>query len=189
MLIIFVIIISCIINCSHQLHIDFLDKKLEKNLNIKYIALCSYDPFGSITKAIYIELYKNNIFIVNDVHNNLNIQDTCIYLYIIDTSEIHTTTSVFSDGTEAGYQLILYIHTKLVMPDKSYYPINIKVQRAFMRNSQNALYNNTQEDDIRILMYQEIAEKIIFYINLQYKNFYDKNHIKNNNFVYKDLLH
>lgn len=169
-IIIFVIITMFIVNCSYQLQPNILNEKLQNNNNnITYMVLHSYDPFGSMTRAIRIELYKNKINLLDKVNNDIKIKNTCMCLYIIDASENHITTSVFPDGTEAGYQLILYIKTKLLISDENCYPINIRIHRSFIRNSVNALSNYVQENDIRELMYQEAAEKIVCHINLQYQ--------------------
>lgn len=164
-LIIFMITVVFTVNCSYQLHTDISDKKLKKCCNIKHVIIRSYDPFGLITKAVYIELYKNKINFSDKLNDDLKKQDIYVYLHIINTSEDHITTSVFSDGTEAGYQLILHIHAKLLTSDKKFYPINIQIRRNFIRNSKNTLFNNTQENDIRQLMYQEAAEKLVFYVD------------------------
>lgn len=170
-LFIIIISISFIINCSYQLHTtDCLHEKLKKYHNITHIILYSYDPFSPITRTIYLELCRNNIDVIDNLKNYINIKDTYMYLHIIKVSESHIPNSVFADGTEAEYQLVIHMYAKITMPNKNYYPINIQVHRAFIRNSINALYNDTQENDIRVLMYQEIAEKLIFHIRLQCNN-------------------
>lgn len=184
-----VIITIFILNCSYQLNTNVANKKLKKydnNINVQRLILHSYDPFGAITRAIRTELYNNKINYLDNLTDNLEIQNTCICLYIINTSETHITTSIFSDGTEAGYQLVLHIYTKLLIPHEDYCPINIRVCRTFIRISENALSNDAQENNIRELMYQEAAEKLIFYIVSQYKQFFIKMYYnKNYNFIYK----
>lgn len=171
-LIVIVISVVFIVNCSYRIHnIDCLNEKLKKYHNIKNMILHSYDPLGDLTKSIYIELCKNNIDVLDTKNNYSSKKNTYMYLYIIDASESHITNSVFSDGTEAEYQLVLHVRTKLIMPGKNDYPINIRVHRTFIRNTNNSLYNDIQENDIRILMYQEIAEQLILHIGLQFEKF------------------
>lgn len=173
----FIIIFNIIIivffeNCSYQLYTNISKNISQKKDNdTRLVILHSYDPFGLITEAIRAELYKNKINFLDKINNNLNTKNICMYLYVVSASEHHITTSVFSDGTEAGYQLILNVQINLLISNnKNYYPIDIQVHRAFIKNTKYALPNNIQENDIRKLMYQEIAEKIIFHINLKYKN-------------------
>lgn len=151
-----------ITNCAYQLCTNVSNTKIKKNCNIQYIKFYSYDPYGLMTKIIRTELYKNKI---NILDNHINKQkDKYICLHIINALESHITTSVFPDGTEAGYKLVLHVYAKLLISNKNYYPINIQTHRVFIRNSENILFSNTQENNIRKLMYQEIAEKITFYI-------------------------
>lgn len=169
MVFIFLIFIT---NCSYQLQTDIADKKLKKYQKIPHIMLYSYDPFGDITRAIRTELYINKINFLDNLYDNVEIQNEYIYLYIVDTSESHVTTTVFPDGTEAGYQLVLHIYTKLSISHEICYPVNIHVYRAFIRDPVNILSNDIQEQDMRKLMYQEAAEKIVFNVILQYKKYF-----------------
>lgn len=168
------IIIAIFTNCTYQLCTENPKKIITQYKNQKYILLHSYDPFGLITKTVRIELYKNNIKILDVFNNNLDMSNIYACLHIINASEHYITTSVFTDGSKAGYQLILNVDITLSILNinkENNFPINIQVHRAFIKNFNYPLSNDVQENDMRQSMYQEAAEKIIFYINLQYTNY------------------
>lgn len=165
----FIISIFFSINYSYSLNTNIVTKKLIKyEKNIRSLVLYSYDPFNPITKFIRIELFNNGINVLEDLNDTLKIKNTYMRLSIIDISETYITTSVFPDGTEAGYQLILHVYMQLIMPNKKIYcPLNIQVHRSFIKNPTNILFNDVQENDMRNSMYQEISKKLIIYINEQ----------------------
>lgn len=165
---IFIIYVIFFMNCSNQPNINIAEEKLQKYENIQSLILYSYDPFGPITKFVRIELFNNKINVLENLHDTSQVQDICMCLSIVHSSEIHTTTSVFSDGTEASYQLILHVYMQLIIPNKKIcHSFNIRVYRSFIKNFNNILFNNVQEHDMRNSMYQEVAKKLIIYINKQ----------------------
>ncbi|WP_236840099.1 hypothetical protein [Blochmannia endosymbiont of Camponotus nipponensis] len=173
----FLIIISIVTtitlaSCSYRLHTDVTDQELKTiRNNIKSMVIHSYDPCGSITRAIISELYANHIDIFDDFNNDMCTEKTQIpHLYIINALEKHITTFLFQNGKEAGYQLILRIQTNLLIPNKDCCPIKICVCRSFIRNPEKALFNDTQEKNIRKEMYQEAAQQLIYQLILQYEN-------------------
>ncbi|URJ30841.1 LPS assembly lipoprotein LptE [Candidatus Blochmannia vicinus (nom. nud.)] len=159
-------------SCSYRLCTDIGEKKLEIINNISSISLCSYDPFGPITRAIMTEMHINQIDVVDDLNNNLCAREAHIpCLHIIGASEKYITTFVFQNGREAGYQLILHIQTNLFIPNKNCYPINIRVYRSFIRNPGSTLFNDTQENDIRKDMYRDAAQQLIHQLLLRFEDF------------------
>lgn len=158
-------------SCGYRLCTDIAEKKLQIINNISSISLCSYDPFGPITRAIMTELHINQIGVVDDLKDNLCARESHIpCLHIISASEKYITTFVFQNGKEAGYQLILHIQTNLFIPNKNCCPVNVRVHRFFIRNPCSALFNDTQENDIRKDMYRDAAQQLIHQLFLRFED-------------------
>ncbi|WP_331828254.1 LPS assembly lipoprotein LptE [Candidatus Blochmannia sp. SNP] len=159
-------------SCGYRLCTDITEKKLQIINDINSISLCSYDPFGPITRAIMTELRVNQIGVVDYLNNDLCIREVHIpCLHILGASEKYITTFVFQNGKEAGYQLVLHIRTNLFIPNKNCCPINIRVYRSFIRNPGSALFNDTQENDIRKDMYRDAAQQLIHQLFLRFDDF------------------
>lgn len=167
----------CFIGCGCQLITDKIYNKNETTDNTPKtytILLQSYDPFHSITQLIKDELYWNHINIINKIHNNcysnydkLNIP----YLKIIHITNNHLTVSVFPDGTECEYQIILQIQAQYSIPNKiNNYPIDIQVHRSFIRNPKKDLSNLIQEKEIIEDMYRNLAQKLVQQFLIHLKN-------------------
>ncbi|URJ25591.1 LPS assembly lipoprotein LptE [Blochmannia endosymbiont of Camponotus sp.] len=161
-------------SCGYRLYTDVTVKKLRTN-NIRSIILCSYDPFGPITRAIMTELYASRIDIfddLNDLHDSMCTREVQIpRLNIINASEKHITTSVFQNGKEAGYRLTLSIQTNLFIPNRNYYPISVYAHRSLIRNPEKTLFNDTQENDIRKEIYRDAAQQLIYQLFLRCEDF------------------
>lgn len=165
--IISIVILVMFTSCGYQLYTDITEKKLRTN-NIRSIILCSYDPFGPITRAIITELHASRIDIFNDLNDDMCTRETQIArLNIIDAVEKHITTSVFQNGKEAGYQLILHIQTNFFIPNRNCYPISINVYRSLIKNPEKALFNDRQENDIRKEIYKDAAQQLIHQLFLR----------------------
>ncbi|URJ23498.1 LPS assembly lipoprotein LptE [Blochmannia endosymbiont of Camponotus sp. C-003] len=163
-------------SCNYRLYTDSTGEKLQKNV-IRSIILCSYDPFGPITRAIITELNTNRIDVfgdLNDLNDNVCIQEAQIpRLNIINASEKRITTSVFQNGKEAEYRLTLHIETNLFIPNSNYYPINVNAYRSLIRNPEKVLFNDMQEHDMRKEIYRDAAQQLIYQLFLRFEDFYN----------------
>ncbi|AIN47145.1 LPS assembly lipoprotein LptE [Candidatus Palibaumannia cicadellinicola] len=104
---------------------------------------------------------------INDItiHDDTN-SPAMPSLYILNSSESKVTISVFQDGKTAGYQI------KFFMPNKDYYPINIKVYRTLFDNPLMALAKNEEEDMIRQEMHQQASQQLVHQLLLVLQHVY-----------------
>lgn len=122
------------------------------------ITLSSYDPYGPLTRAIHAELHLNNVIIVKNADTYNAILPS---LRILNASESQVTTSVFQDGKTAEYQLTLMVQAQVFMPEKDYYPIDVKIHRSFFDNPLTTLAKDAEGELIRQEMRQQAARQLV----------------------------
>lgn len=167
-------IISILFACGYQLstNLEQNKEKLIGNAQLK-VLVYSYDPFNTITRAIKNQLILNNIIIFNDLCDTQHkcAEENIPSLEIINISKNHVILSIFSNGVESEYQIILKVQAQFFIPKKKqYYPVNISVSRNFIYNSKLALSNLVQEKEILNEMYQNIAYKLVQQFLIQLNN-------------------
>lgn len=149
--------------CEYQLP----PNNISHSTQITTVILDSNDPFSIIIRTIKQELHLNNINVIHkNFHENIcydHLNQNTLLLKILNISENHITMSVFQDGTESEYQIILeikakYFHSK---NKKNYYPINVRIYHTFMRDPKAVLPNFIQENEILESMRIDAAQQLI----------------------------
>lgn len=170
------VIIICT-RCKYQL----LENNVQNINNILHetqittVILDSNDPFNTVIRAIKQDLYLNNIHIIHkNLHENIcydNLNQNTLLLKILNISENHITISVFQNGTESEYQIILEIKAQYfhITNKNNYYPINISVRHTFIRDPNAILPNLIQENEILESMRIDAAQQLIQKLLIQLK--------------------
>lgn len=125
---------------------------------MKTMTLNSYDPYGSLTRAVRAELRLNDVTLIDDAQDKNN---TLPSLCIVNSSENQFTTSVFQDDKTAKHQMTLSVHAQVLMPGKDYDLIDVKVYRSFFDNPLTALAKDGEGDIIRQEMRQQAAQQLV----------------------------
>lgn len=125
---------------------------------MKTITLNSYDPYGSLTRAVRAELRLNDVMLLDDAKDK---NATLPSLRIINSSESQVTASVFQDGKTAEYQMTLSVQAQVLIPGKDYHNIDVKVHRSFFDNPLTAMAKNAEGDIIRQELRQKAAQQLM----------------------------
>ncbi|SNC59008.1 LPS assembly lipoprotein LptE [Sodalis endosymbiont of Henestaris halophilus] len=125
---------------------------------IKTITLDSYDPYGSLTRAVRAELRFKDLTLLDKAKDK---NDTLPSLQIVNSSESQVPAAVFQDGNTAEYQMRLSVQAQVLMSGKDYYPINVKVSRVFFDNPLKALAKNAEKERIRQELRQQAAQQLV----------------------------
>lgn len=169
----FICVMIICFQCGYQYPVNIIENK--DNIHPKTqttVLLYSFDPFNALTRIIRQELYWNNINVINDFSNSLSYQylDQNIFsLKILNILKNRVVVSVFQDGTESEYQIILKIkaqYCKLINKPNCY-PINIRIKRTFMREPNGILSNLVQENEILAIMYADVAQQLMQHLLIQ----------------------
>ncbi|URJ25372.1 LPS assembly lipoprotein LptE [Candidatus Blochmannia ocreatus (nom. nud.)] len=152
--------------CSYRLYKNTSNNLLYNSSidGIETVLLSSYDPCHPIVSAIKTELYKKKINVFNDVNNDFFPRNSYIfYLHIVNVLERYITTSVFKNGEEAEYQLMLDVKINiLIPPNKDWECIKVHLCRSLIGDPRSALSKSVQNNNIITEMYQDAAKKIIY---------------------------
>ncbi|AEW44427.1 LPS-assembly lipoprotein [Serratia symbiotica str. 'Cinara cedri'] len=123
---------------------------------IKTLILDSPDIYGPLAHAVIEQLRINGITVIKNI-NNKNIPS----LQILDTIENQNTVSIFHNGKTAEYEMILKIHTQLLLPGHEIYPLLVSVYRSLFDNPITAIAKDAEQDIIRQEMYNQAAQQLV----------------------------
>lgn len=168
-------IIICL-RCEYQFSTNIIQKNYNITHNTKIMVILHIqDPLNIITQSVKKELYLNNISVINNLYDNhplfKDLNQKIFLFKILNISENRIPVSVFQNGTESEYQIILKINAEYcnLKNKKNCQPINIQICRTLMRDPNKILPNFIQENEMLEIIRVDAAQQLIqkFLMQLQ----------------------